>query len=296
MGKRAAKLALLLVIVFYAVYPGSVTAALQDQHIFDDAQLFTEDERASLEEACRQYGSESDIAIVIVTASDLGGKTPQLYLEEFYDAKVADGDGVYPSAALLLLNMTPGARSVEIQGYGTAQTYLNNQRIEYILDDITPQLAEGKYFDAMLGYTEQAAYYMRQEVQSSPGVNPGGSPHYNPPQGNGAGYSKQEDSIFFNTFFQLGLAAVIGAAAVSIMAARSGGRVTTNNRTYLDPAHSRLLDHSDQYIRTTVTKVRRPKKDEHNNSGFGGGRGGFGGGGGGVSPGGHSHSGGGRSF
>ncbi|SHN82155.1 TPM domain-containing protein [Desulfitobacterium chlororespirans] len=292
MGKRAAKLALLLVIMLYAVYPSSVTAALQDQHIFDGAQLFTEDERASLEETCQQYGSESDIDIVIVTTSDLDGKTPQLYLEEFYDAKGADGDGVYRSAALLLLNMTPGARSVEIQGYGRLQTYLNNQRIEYILDDITPQLADGNYYDAMLGYAEQTASYMQQEVQGSPGVNPGSSPHYNPPQSNGAGYSKQEDSIFFNTFFQLGLAAVIGAAAVSIMAARSGGRITTNNRTYLDPAHSRLLDHSDQYIRTTVTKVRRPKKDEHNNSGFGGGRGG----GGGVSPGGHSHSGGGRSF
>lgn len=296
MGKRAAKLALLLVIVFYAVHPSSVTAALPDQHIFDSAQLFTEDERASLEETCRQYGSESDIAIVIVTTSDLNGKTPQLYLEEFYDANGADGDGVYRSAALLLLNMTPGARSVEIQGYGTAQTYLNNQRINYILDDITPQLAEGKYFDAMLGYTEQAAYYMGQEVQSSPGANPGGSSHYNPPPSNGAGYSRQEDSIFFNTYFQLGLAAVIGAATVGIMAARSGGRVTTNNRTYLDPAHSRLLAHSDQYIRTTVTKVRRPKNNEHNNNSSLGGGGGGSFGGGGVSPGGHSHSGGGRSF
>ncbi|AFM00876.1 MULTISPECIES: TPM domain-containing protein [Desulfitobacterium] len=295
MGKRAVKLALLLVIMLYAVCPTGVTAALQEQRVFDSAQLFTEDERASLEETSKQYGSESDIDIVIVTTNDLGEKTPQLYLEEFYDANGADENGVYRSAALLLLNMTPGARSVEIQGYGRLQTYLNNQRIESILDDITPLLADGNYYDAMLGYIEQAASYMQQEVQGSPGVNPGGSTHYDPPRSEGTGYTEQEDSIFFNTLFQLSLAVVIGAAVVSIMAARSGGRVTTNNRTYLDPAHSRLLAHSDQYIRTSVTKVRRPKKDEHNNnSGFGGGGGGFGGGG--ISPGGHSHSGGGRSF
>ncbi|HHY26536.1 MAG TPA: TPM domain-containing protein, partial [Desulfitobacterium dehalogenans] len=82
MGKRATKLALLLVIMLYAVCPTGVTAALQEQRIFDGAQLFTEDERASLEETSKQYGSESDIDIVIVTTNDLGEKTPQLYLEE----------------------------------------------------------------------------------------------------------------------------------------------------------------------------------------------------------------------
>jgi uncharacterized protein len=80
---------------------------------------------------------------------------------------------------------------------------------------------------------------------------------------------------------------VIGAIAVGIMAYGSGGRVTVNNRTYMDGKNSKVVASRDDYIRTVTTRVRRPS----NNNG-----GGRSSGGGGISSGGSSHSGGGRGF
>jgi len=71
------------------------------------------------------------------------------------------------------------------------------------------------------------------------------------------------------------------------MAYGSGGRVTVNNRTYLDNQHSNLINRRDDYIRTVTTRARKPS----NNNGDGRSSGG-----GGISLDGYSHSGGGREF
>ena len=71
------------------------------------------------------------------------------------------------------------------------------------------------------------------------------------------------------------------------MAYNSGGRVTVSEGTYRDFSSSRVVDRRDNYLRTSVTKTRKPSSD-NNSSG-----GGFSGGGssGGTTSGGHSHSG-----
>ncbi len=99
-------------------------------------------------------------------------------------------------------------------------------------------------------------------------------------------------SILNNVFVQLLIAIVIGAVTVVIMAYNSGGRMTAGGSNYIDPNHSGLIGRRDDYIRTTVTRIRKP---QDNNTG---GRGGFNAGGfrGGMSGGGRSHSSGGGKF
>lgn len=243
-------------------------AAPGDQKIYDNYGLFTDEEAAALEESCIQYGEEGKVDIVIVTEDGLNGKTRKKYMEDFYDEKGFGYESEFGSSVILLINMDSGDRGVEIQGYGDAEYYVNDDRIEHILDGIVPMLSRGKYYKAMLKFTEETAYYMNQTDF-------------------GKYYFDPDSIIFFNIFFQLGAAAVIGGVAVGIMAFNSGGRVTVNNYTYLDEQNSGVVAHLDDFIRTTTTRVRKPS----NNSG-----GGRSSGGGGISAGGHSHSGGGRSF
>ena len=89
--------------------------------------------------------------------------------------------------------------------------------------------------------------------------------------------------LFPHRWFQIIASLTIAGIAVSVMAYNSGGRITVNEGTYRDFSNSRVIERNDNYIRTSVTKRRKPSDDNQNSGGSGGG--------GGVSSGGHSHSG-----
>lgn len=275
----------------------TVLAAPEDQKVYDYYGLFSDKEVEKLEGLSKKYGEEGKVDIVIITTDNVSGKSRQEYLEDFYDEYGFGYEGKFGTAALLIINMDPEDRGVEIQGYGNAEHYINNDRIEYMLDDIGPMLSNGKYYKAMEEYMKQVAYYMNEEkgVNTSPVVGDKDSGHYYGEasyDGPSNYYGKEEKNILNNPFVHLGIALVIGAVSVGIMAYHSSGRVTVTSSTYLDEQNSRVVASRDDYIRTTTTRVKKPSNN--NNSSSGGGMRSSGGGG--VSSGGHSHSGGGRSF
>lgn len=264
------------------------------QYVYDNYGLFTEEELKDLTDTCIQYSTEGKADIIMITA-DLGGMDPTGYMEDFYDEMKFGYDKEFGDTVMMLVNMEEGNRGVYIQGYGRAEYYVNNDRIEYMLDDITPMLGDGAYKKAFTEFSKQAAYYMTEEkgVKETPASGaPDSGNYYGESSYDGPSnyYGQEKDNPFYNTFVQLGIALVIGAAAVGIMAAGSGGRITVRGRDYLDAGHSGVLESRDDYLRTTTTRVKKPTTDTNN------GGGGRSSGGGGVSSGGHSHSGGGRSF
>lgn len=291
-------LSLILTNTLFVLHPLKAIAAPGDQKVYDNYGLFNEKEIADLEEVCAKYGEEGKVDIVIVT-DDLNGASPKKYLEDFYDNNGFGYDKEFGDAALLLIDMYEANRTVTIQGYGEAEYYINNDRIEYILDDVSSLLKGKKYYDAMEEFAKQAAYYMNESkgvktTPASPTAQPGSGNYYGESGYAGPSdyYSQKDDNIFFNTFFQLGLAVIIGVITVSIMAANSGGRVTVTSRTYMDERTSGVTASRDDYLRTTVTKVKKPDNDNHNTISNGS----RSSGGGGISSGGHSHSGGSRGF
>lgn len=287
---------LLLITLISTLGNTTVFAAPEDQKVYDYYGLFSDKEVENLEELSSEYGEKGKVDIVIVTTDNLSGKSRQEYLEDFYDEHGLGYEEEFGTATLLLLNMDPDDRGVEIQGYGDAEHYIHNDRIEHILDGIVPMLKDGEYYKAMKEYMKQVAYYMNEEkgVNTSPVVGEKGSGHYyGEASVNGPSnyYEDKEESILSNMLVKIGISLVIGAVAVGIMAYHSGGRVTVTSRTYLDERNSRVIASRDDYIRTATTRVRKPTNN--NNSSGGGIRSS---GGGGISSGGHSHSGGGRGF
>ena len=271
--------------------PVETFAAAKDQKVYDYYGLLDEEQVADLETICSEYGEDGKVDIVVIT-DDLGGDSPKTYLEDFYDEHKFGYNQEFGDTAMILVNMYSEDRSVTIQGYGDAEYYLNNDRIEHILDDITPMLKDSAYYDAMEEFAKQAAYYMNEEkgVDTTPATGaPGSEDYYGESGYNGPSdyYGEKEDNIFYNTGFQLLMAVIIGAVTVGVMAANSGGRVTVSNSTYLDEQNSGIVARRDDYIRTTTTRVKKPSNNQS---------GGRSSGGGGISSGGHSHSGGSRGF
>lgn len=261
------------------------------QKVYDYADLFTPEEVDNLEAISLEQGELGKVDIVFITVDTLNNKSRKEFLEDFYDEHGFGYDQEYGDTALILLNMDPNDRGVEIQGYGMAEHYVHNDRIEHILDDIVPLLSDGDYFKAMEEFALQVAYYMNEEkgVNTNPvyGDETSGN-YYGEASYDGPSDYYGEESFFESIIFRIIISVIIGAVSVIIMAYNSSGKVTTTNRTYLDHHNSRVVAHHDLYVRTHTSRVRKPKQESSS--------GGRSSGGGGISSGGHSHSGGGRSF
>nr|WP_306798605.1 TPM domain-containing protein [Oceanobacillus saliphilus] len=232
-----------------------------DRHIYDDAGLVNETELAQLEQLAKEHSEELETTFLFLTTNDAEGKDVVTYMKDFFDGW-ADENG-QEDAVLLTIDMDN--RDVFLAGFGSAETTLDDDRIDLVLDKVMPHIANQQYTEAFREMVVTSSKYM----EFRPGVNP--------------------ENLLFKWGFQLGVSVILAGVIVGIMAYNSGGRVTVTNRTYVDHNHTRVNSNRDRFINKTVTKRKKPS---NNNKGGGGGRIG----GGGVTGGGRSFSGGGRSF
>ena len=298
--RRSFPLLVLLLVISIAVSTTVVHAFASEteednQHIYDNAGLLSTTEIQNLEQKCVDYGTEAGVEIIILTHNDPDAVYAEDYIEDFEDQLPA-GDRVY-----LLIDMAN--RDVFIEGYGKAETYIHSKRISVIIDDITPDLSDGNYYEACSLYIEEAAGYMQDDsVLNNDHDYSAGTPQSESPNAPYYDETWPSDyhstdttakSILTNIWFQLAASVVIGIITVSVMAYRTGARMTAGAGTYMNQSHSGLIGRRDDYIRTQVTRVRKPQNDNNNKPGGGFNAGGFRGG---VSAGGRSHSSGGGKF
>lgn len=276
---------------------------LEKTRVYDYADLLTADEEADLELRYYQWGLEADTDIILITTTDMEGKSDQVYLEDFQDELYFTQDVLAENASLMLINMED--RVVTIQGYGDCEFWLSNDRIEYILDWVYEGLVDGDYFAAAESFGEQTAYYMNQDKGVSTEYEPGQD--YGEAYGGPSDYYGESLKEQYTLGEYLGMAlsegflgsAVLGVVGSSIacliIAVNRKPKNTVQASTYMDNQNSGLAAKRDDYLRTTVTKVRKPKESS-GSSGGSSRSGGRSSGGGGRSSGGRSHSGGSRRF
>jgi len=276
---------------------------LEKTRVYDYADLLTAEEEADLELRYYQWGLEADTDIILITTTDMEGKSDQVYLEDFQDELYFTQDVLAENASLMLINMED--RVVTIQGYGDCEFWLSNDRIEYILDWVYEGLVDGDYFAAAESFGEQTAYYMNQDKGVSTEYEPGQD--YGEAYGGPSDYYGESLKEQYTLGEYLGMAlsegflgsAVLGVVGSSIacliIAVNRKPKNTVQASTYMDNQNSGLAAKRDDYLRTTVTKVRKPKESS-GSSGGSSRSGGRSSGGGGRSSGGRSHSGGSRRF
>lgn len=246
---------LVVIILCFAFLPASKVTAEEAPISFvdDGADLFTEAEESKLAEKIQKIQNKYDADVVIVTVEDRGYISATQYVEDYVDLN-CDLDNFKENVTILFIDEAD--RFVEIQGYGVCETFINNNRVDSILDDIEDDLHVDSYFEA--------CYTALREISNYYGSNP------NP---------------LTWTWLHALVALIVGAIVTIVMVANSKGKVTTTSRTYLDNEHSGLVAKRDMYVTTTVHRTRIQSSSSS------GGRSG-----GGRSSGGRSHSGGGRHF
>ncbi|MFT4147125.1 MAG: TPM domain-containing protein [Mobilitalea sp.] len=294
---RRLLVSLCLIITLFYIGSIPVSAAQTDQsyqHVYDKADLLSTSELNDLEDLCITYGDKAGIEIMILTHDDSSAPYIENYIEDFEDT-LPIGDRVY-------LGMDMIERDVFIEGFGSAETYIHSKRINTIINKITPDLSDGNYYDAFAAYIKMAADYMSDDSElnydhdytaETPQSTDPDAPNYDATWPSDRNSTKSQLlEIMENPLVLLGISLLVGAITVAIMAYNSSGRMTAGGNNYIDQNHSGLIGRRDIYLRTTVTRVRKPQ-DNQNNRGGGFNAGGFRGG---VSGGGRSHSSGGGKF
>ncbi|KYG91280.1 hypothetical protein A0U40_15060 [[Bacillus] sp. KCTC 13219] len=227
----------------------------QTQYIFDYANLLTAEEKQELESLAKELSADYKTAFLILTVDGTNGKGIRGYMEDFYDNEAPGYNKPHGNTAMLSIDMQE--RDVFLSGFKKAEVYLDDGRLSVIREELTPSLSNGDYYGAFRHFIVASHEYMS----------------YGP------------NSILFRWWFQLGAAILLAAIIVGLMAYSSGGRMTTTERDYFNPNGSGITKKHDRFLRTTVTKTKKPSS----NSGGGSG-------GGGTTGGGHSYSGSGGKF
>lgn len=245
---------LLLLCIFptHHCYAYSVT---EETNVYDDANLLTSTEIDQLDKKIASINQKNGYDIYIVTTNDDQGYSSDLYADYFFDEGHNQKHIIGEDTVILLINMD--YREVWISGYGKCEQIITDRIASTIAESITSDLSDHQYYSACNLAVKKISEYMTK------------------------------DFFYFHLWFQALVAFGLGGIIVGVMAISRTTPITTNANTYLDQQHSKMRFHHDNYIRTVVTKRRKPQEN-HNGGSHGGGSH--------SGPSGHSHSGGGARF
>ena len=146
-----------IILAFLLCVSLCVPAFAQDNRplLVDDADLLTENEEILLLAKLEEISRAAQMDIVVVTANDIGGKTPQAYADDFYDDHGYAADGV-----LLLVSMAERDWYISTSGYGIIA--VTDAGRNYMSDQFIHDLSDGNYYEAFLTYAELCGDFIEQ--------------------------------------------------------------------------------------------------------------------------------------
>lgn len=145
---------LLIVISLLLVFSmlTAFTSSPDMTHVFDRAELLSEEQIENLEEMCFQFEQNTKMHALILTGATSSGDV-QAVADDFYDE-------IFPSSGEIhgiCIYLDMGQRQMVISTSGNMQYYLSDDEINWILDNATPYAAEGAYstfFESALNDTK----------------------------------------------------------------------------------------------------------------------------------------------
>ncbi len=282
-GKKCACLclALLMVVLFACGYSST------DRKVYDDAGLLSDKEEAWLQDLLTEaaHRTEKDLIVVTADSAQTAGKSAMEYADDFYDEHKFGYEKENGSGVLFLIDM--GNREIYISTAGKAIEEYTDSEIEWALDDIYEDVADGAYYDACKSFIDCSERYLTNENRADNG-------HYDE-----AADRFVEDATPVwkqalapeRLLMNLLAAGVISAVVVFIIGRKRKTKMTVASSTYLKNGGINLREHSDRFTHTTVITRHIPKNNGSSGGRSGGGHSSFH-----TSSGGHSHGGGGRKF
>ncbi len=222
----------------------------------DYAGIYTQEQIASFEEKLRKMREEYDCNVVAFVIDNNEWNSSELSAPEKASEYFLNLDS-HKSTVVLWLNVCRNNRSLYVLGYGSAEHKINSGEADRLAKDLQGYVKEAQSGaeDAQFKYIQMMNEFIGRSDQEMR------TPYF-----------------FLTWWFHLGLGLLAGTIVVLILVKNSGGKMTTDGRTYMNKSFSELLGRRDIYTHTTYVRTRKSSSS----SGGGGG--------------GHSHSSGGGRF
>ena len=250
MKKRITAFLSALVLCLCTVLPVFAADGFVDEYyrINDLADLLTDSEEAALLEKLDEVSQRQKMDVTIATVDDLDGyATAAEYADVVYEY-CKYGYGTERDGLLLLISMADRDWAISTCGYGI--TAFTDAGIEYIMEEIKPDLSHGNYAAAFDTYINLCDEFITQAKNGSP-FDKGNLPR------------KPLSMIW------IPISIVIGVVLALIFVGSMKGklktvRTQTAANSYLKKDSLVITDSSDLFLYHTVT---RSKKENSNDSG-----------------------------
>lgn len=263
--KRIITLLLLLIFLLCLSGPAHGSEASLD-YVADYAGLLTDQEAAELDNWLREYRTELQLDIVIVTTYGTGGKGVQAYANDFYDRN-GYGYGSSKTGILLLIDME--SREWYMSTCGEAICIFTDYALDQLGQEILPWLSDGEYYRAFLAWVSALPSYVKAYQAASPVDGYVAPDEYDSPYGEEIYYYDDHGGTSVKPF-PIALVMGLVAALVTILVMRSQmntAKLQKNAANYLKEGSFRLRRRSDMFLYSRVSRRAKPK---NNTSGGGG--------------------------
>lgn len=122
--------------------------------ITDDANLFTESEKAELQSQLNALSEKTGwMAVIYTNYNGYSSDEIKPHSNRYY----ADNYGKTTAGVMLTIDME--GRAVDFRTKGDAMYYFSDNRVDTILDDVQGCLKEGLYYDAALYFISYSSQY-----------------------------------------------------------------------------------------------------------------------------------------
>lgn len=140
-----------------------------NEKIYDFADILTDEEEQNLKTKIDEFieNNKMDMVIVTDTFAYSYDRQNEEYADDFYDYNDFGLSFEHYSGVLLLRNTNPSDPYYHMSTSGDAQLYLNDSRIDYILDNIYDDIKSGNYY---VGFSKWITYtdnYIKQGYPST---------------------------------------------------------------------------------------------------------------------------------
>ena len=258
------------------------SAPATEKRVYDEGNLFSSLEEASLEEEIARFREETGMDFVVLTNTlPHGNVSAEAVADDFYDERGFGLDEEH-SGALYYIDMSD--RYQHLSTTGRMIDIMTDERIQSAINACRSSLSAGNYGSVALKMLAEVRRYHKAGI-------PEGQYRYDVLTGQRL---TARHKMLTSGELMLSLAAgfAVTIIFVAVVTRRYKLKGSTYKYAYRQNCDMDLLEKEDQFLRTTTTQHR--KSDSSGRSGGGG----FGGGGSGVHTGssGTSHGGGGGRF
>ena len=214
-----------------------------EQFLYDEADLLTDSEEATLVEKLKEVSHACNAQLVVVTIASMDGGNIDVFVDDLYDS-MGFGYGENHDGVLLLVCMDP--REYRILSNGYAGTAIGPDQIDTLCDFMETYLPNGHYTTAFHSFADQSGEFLEYYQMGSP----------------------------FKVGKSLAISLIIGIIAGLIVAFILKGQLKSVRKQdqaygYVKPGSMTVnLDH-DIFLYRTVTRTKKQKRVESTSSGSG---------------------------